>query len=68
MHTRCVLPLRFSLSTSSASDESKHVHMVLNVHRSLLGTGKMGEGGMEVGEEGEYIDLSLHSHHQNDLH
>ena len=24
------------------------------------------EGGMEVGEEGEYIYLSLHCHHQND--
>ena len=26
----------------------------------------MGEGGMEVREEGEYLYLSIHCHHQND--
>ena len=31
--------------------------MVLNVHGSL-GTGRKGEGGMEVGEEGEYIPIA----------
>ena len=44
--------------------------MVLNVHSrkpyGVLGTGRRGEGGMEVGEEGDYI-LSLHCHHQNDF-
>ena len=42
--------------------------MVPNVHRNhkaLLGTGRRGEGGVEVGEEGD-IYLSLHCHHQND--
>ena len=45
--------------------------MVLNVHRNALsvcylGTGARprGEGGTEVGEEGEYIRVSLHCHHQ----
>ena len=37
------------------------VNMVLNVHRNhnlgLLGTGRRGEGGMEVGEEGDYIPV-----------
>ena len=37
------------------------VNMVLNVHRNhnlgLLGTGRRGEGGMEVGEEGYYIPI-----------
>ena len=35
--------------------------MVLNVHRNtygLLGTGRTGEGGMEVGEEGDYIPIA----------
>ena len=43
--------------------------MVLNVHRNhirLIRDGEKGEGVMEVGEEGEYIYLSLHRHHQND--
>ena len=31
----------------------------------LIRDGEKGEGGMDVGEEGEYI-LSLHFHHQND--
>ena len=34
------------------------VNMVLNIHRNhkaYLGGGDWGEGGMEVGEEGEYI-------------
>ena len=42
--------------------------MVLSVHRNhkaYQGRGE-GGGGMEVGEEGEYIYLSLHCHHQND--
>ena len=47
--------------------------MVLNVHRNRTaykGRGEVGEGGMEVGEEGEYIPIAtlLHCHHQNDLH
>ena len=45
--------------------------MVLNVHKNHdadEGRGEWGEGGMEVWEEGEYIYLSLHCHHQNDLH
>ena len=45
--------------------------MVLNVHRNhkaYQGGGDWGAGGMVVGEEGEYIYLSLHCHHQNDLH
>ena len=36
----------------------KYVNMVLNVHRHhkvYQGRGKVGEGGMEVGEEGDYI-------------
>ena len=35
--------------------------MVLNVHRNhkaYLGRGEGGEGGMEVGEEGEYIPIA----------
>ena len=35
--------------------------MVLDVHRNhfgLLGTGERGEGGMEVGEEEEYIAIA----------
>ena len=36
--------------------------MVLNVHRNH----KAYERGMEVGEEDDYIYLSLHCHHQND--
>ena len=36
---------------------------MINVHYYYLGRG---EGGMEVGEEGDYIYLSLHCHHQND--
>ena len=45
------------------------VNMVLNVHRNhkaYQGRRDWGEGGMEVMEEGEYIYLSLHCHHQND--
>ena len=42
------------------------VNMVLNVKTiRLIRDGEKGEGGMEVGEEGDYI-LSLHCHHQND--
>ena len=44
--------------------------MVLNVHRNhkaYQGRGEGGEGGMEVGGEGDYIYLSLHCHHQNDF-
>ena len=43
--------------------------MVLNVHRNhkaFLGTGRRGEGGLEVGGKMEIIYLSLHCHHQND--
>ena len=43
--------------------------MVLNVHKNhkaYQGPGEGGEGGMEVGEEGEYIYLLLHCHHQSD--
>ena len=42
--------------------------MVLNVHtkpQGLLGTGRRGDGGVEVGEEGDYIPI-LHCHYQND--
>ena len=45
--------------------------MVLNIHRNhkaYWGRGEWGERGVEVGEEGEYIYLLLHCHHQNDLH
>ena len=38
-----------------------YIYMVLNVHRNhkaYLGTGEWGEGGMEVGEEGEYIPIA----------
>ena len=37
------------------------VHMVLNVHRNnmvYLGWGDGGDGGMEVGEEGDYIPIA----------
>ena len=42
---------------------------MLNVHRTirLIRDGERGEGVMEVGER-EIIYLSLHCHHQNDLH
>ena len=40
--------------------------MVLNVHRNNKAYYGRGEGGMEVGEEADYIYLSLHCHHQND--
>ena len=33
---------------------------------SLIRDGEKGEGGIEVGEEGDHIYLSLHCHHQND--
>ena len=33
----------------------------------LIREGEKGEGGMEVGGEGDYIYLSLHCHHQNDF-
>ena len=29
-------------------------------------TGRRGELGMEVGEEGDYIPIAIHCHHQND--
>ena len=41
--------------------------MVLNVHRNRTayeGRGEVGEGGMEVGGEGDYIPIA---HHQNDF-
>ena len=44
--------------------------MVLNVHRnhkSYPGRVEGGEGGMEVGGEGDYLYLSLHCHHRNDF-
>ena len=34
----------------------------------LLGTGRRGEGGYGGGGKREIIYLSLHCHHQNDLH
>ena len=37
------------------------VNMVLNVHRNHMaysGGGDWGKGGMEVGEEGEYIPIA----------
>ena len=43
--------------------------MVLNVyriHQVYMGREEGREGRMEVGEEGDYIYLSLHCHHQND--
>ena len=43
--------------------------MVLNVHTNRTayqGRGEGGEGGMDVGGEGDYI-LSLRCHHQNDF-
>ena len=48
-----------------------YVHMVRNVHRNhkaYKGRGEGGKGGMQVGEEGDYIYvyISLHYHHQND--
>ena len=46
----------------------KSVNMVLNIHRKhkdYLGQGEGGEGGMGLGDEGDYI-ISLHCHHQND--
>ena len=46
------------MATHSHLDFHK-INMVLNVHRNhklgLLGTGRMGEGGVEVGEEGDYF-------------
>ena len=45
------------------------VNRVFNVHKKLwglLGTGRRGWRGMEVGER-EIIYLSLHCHHQNDF-
>jgi len=32
--------------------------MVLNVHRKLIRDGEKGGGGMEVGEEGDYIPIA----------
>ena len=32
----------------------------------LIRDGKKGEGGMEVGEEGDYIPIAALCHHQND--
>ena len=40
--------------------------MVLKVHKNHKAYQGRGEGGMEVREEGDYIYLSLHCHHQND--
>ena len=42
--------------------------MVLNVHRNhkVLGKGRRGEGGIEVGEEGDYTPIAIYCHHQND--
>ena len=42
--------------------------MVLNVLRNprLIRDGEKGDGGMEVGGEGDYIP-SLHCHHLNDV-
>ena len=33
---------------------------------SKLGTGRRGGGGTEMGEEGDYIPIAIHCHHQND--
>ena len=42
--------------------------MVLNVYRNgLLGTGRRGEGCMEVGEEGRIYTYRYSCHHQNDF-
>ena len=32
----------------------------------LIRDGEKGGGGMEVGGEGDYIPIAIHSHHQND--
>ena len=48
------------MRASGAGIVSK-VNMVLNVHRnhkSYWGRGEGGEGGMEVGEEGDYIPIA----------
>ena len=44
--------------------------MVLNVHRNLEAywrRGEGGEGGIEVGGEGDYNYTYLRCHHQNDF-
>ena len=55
----------------SAAD-GKEGNMVLNVHRNHKAYKKGGEGGEGRGYGGggkrEIIYLSLHCHHQNDLH
>ena len=40
--------------------------MVLNINNYIRGWEEGEDGGMEVGEQGDYIYLSLHCHRQND--
>ena len=53
---------RFSFSTRANFQWIfSQINMVLNVHRNhktLLGTGRRAEGGMEVGKEGDYIPIA----------
>ena len=54
-------------STLSAKKEVNWCLMSTGTIR-LIRDGERGEGGMEVGGEGDYnICLSLHCHHQNDF-
>ena len=49
------------IHSTDASSVSKLVNMVLNVHRNhkaYQGRGEWGKGGMEVGDEGEYIPIA----------
>ena len=54
----------------SLSPLSLFVNMMLNVNRNPKAYSRNGEkgrgGGYLIGEEGEYVYLSLHCHHQND--
>ena len=48
------------------SNKEFKVNMVLNINNYIRGWEEGEDRGMEAGEQGDYIYLSLHCHRQND--